>query len=387
MENTGRKSSERNEWIDCLRGLSILVVMASHGVMPVMSLLPRPGHLSSISSNGCLGVSVFFVISGFLITSNALRRYDRLPKIDFGQFYAMRVARILPPLLLFIAVMLGLALLKAPDFTPPSWAKFTTAVYKALTLQYNSHCLHGGAVPGLEAWRVLWSLSIEELFYLFFPIACFLTRRKIVFVGLLLIMITDGPLARRTLMDLYGWWGAADQLSTGCLAAILVAQIRQGHLRVNAWWSIACLTVGTAMLAYGFAFTNISTAYRWVPSLIGIGAALLVFGAAFGPRAVPLTLRPFTAVLAAFGRASYEIYIFHSALRIGLGGKVTQLVARRWPQPVGNAIGVTIVLVALIFLLATGTAKFFSEPINRSIRRFYRTPPQSPEPLPIPTSA
>jgi peptidoglycan/LPS O-acetylase OafA/YrhL len=82
---------DRNLLIDCLRGFSILIVVGTHG---------------ALTAQGYFGVSIFFVISGFLITRNTIKRYGDLSGTHIFKFYRMRAARILPCLLLFLLTML-----------------------------------------------------------------------------------------------------------------------------------------------------------------------------------------------------------------------------------------------------------------------------------------
>jgi peptidoglycan/LPS O-acetylase OafA/YrhL len=116
--------------------------------------------------NGYYGVVIFFTISGFLIMGNTLRRYGEPAAVDFREFYLMRAARILPPLLLFTAVALALGYLSIKPFRVPDTALLNSAAFAALTFQYNSYYLTVANVPGMIHWQPLWSLSIEEMFWL-----------------------------------------------------------------------------------------------------------------------------------------------------------------------------------------------------------------------------
>src|SRR5580698_11182640 len=103
MANTPALRSAR---VDFLRGVAIFAVLALHFSLtynlvksPLAQLLP-PAWIRAAVNNGNYGVTIFFVISGFLITSNNLRRYGELQRVRLRQFYALRFARIIPPLLL-----------------------------------------------------------------------------------------------------------------------------------------------------------------------------------------------------------------------------------------------------------------------------------------------
>ncbi|HDV6323911.1 TPA: acyltransferase, partial [Burkholderia multivorans] len=112
----------RNARIDLLRGISILLVLLHHFNIPyalgdtaVARAFGRDA-VHAVVRNGNYGVTMFFVISGYLITSNARRRWGNLGAIDVRTFYVSRVARIVPCLLLLLAIVDGLAAAGVPVF-------------------------------------------------------------------------------------------------------------------------------------------------------------------------------------------------------------------------------------------------------------------------------
>jgi peptidoglycan/LPS O-acetylase OafA/YrhL len=152
-----------------LRGISIVLAILFHVKIrfPILKSdaadwLPHR-LLRALTESGFEGVSIFFVISGFLITKHTLRRHGTLAKMDLRSFYVRRAARILPFLLLLVTVLSILHLLGVPNFTiDTSRQSLSRAVFSALFLHLNWYEATTGYLPG--AWDVMWSLSIEEVF-------------------------------------------------------------------------------------------------------------------------------------------------------------------------------------------------------------------------------
>jgi peptidoglycan/LPS O-acetylase OafA/YrhL len=107
----------RNLLIDCLRGFSILIVVGTHG---------------ALTAQGYFGVSIFFVISGFLITRNTLKRYGDLSRTHIFKFYRMRAARILPCLLLFLLTMTVLFWIGVEGFVPARPSLIGSGIFNAI---------------------------------------------------------------------------------------------------------------------------------------------------------------------------------------------------------------------------------------------------------------
>ncbi|WP_368859875.1 acyltransferase family protein, partial [Escherichia coli] len=110
-------------------------------------------------------VIIFFVISGFLITRAAIERWGSLEAVPWGQFLWRRFARIYPCLLLLLAILATLHAIEMPGFVLEN-TSLARATISALTLHLNWLEAQVGYLPA--AWNVLWSLSIEEAFYLAF---------------------------------------------------------------------------------------------------------------------------------------------------------------------------------------------------------------------------
>jgi len=166
---------------------------------------------------------MFFVVSGFLITSLSLRRWGSLDRVPIAPFYRLRAARILPCLLLLLAVLSVLHLAEVPGFTiPPERASLGRALLAGIGFHVNWLEGHRGYLPA--NWDVLWSLSIEETFYVLFPLVCLALRRERSMLWPLLALIVIGPFNRVALAgqqpwDDYHWLSGMDGIAFGCLAA------------------------------------------------------------------------------------------------------------------------------------------------------------------------
>jgi peptidoglycan/LPS O-acetylase OafA/YrhL len=190
--------------IDVLRGISILAVVLLHILIRFSFVHIHLGHdwprLSRriVFNNGGNGVTLFFAISGFLITLTSLRRFGSLAGMRPAVFYRIRFARIMPLLLLLLAVLSILHLAHVDGFRiNENFFTLPRALFSALTFHLN--WLEASRNAWLPAcWTVLWSLSIEEMFYLFFPIVCILLLRRgrwgtTAWLGLALLLVTLGP--------------------------------------------------------------------------------------------------------------------------------------------------------------------------------------------------
>jgi len=229
------RPSDRIDGVDLLRGLAIFFVLMNHVNMRlVIADIPYAEHLphqlvSSLVWNGQRGVQIFFAISGFLITTTTLRRWGSLSNTSLRGFYLMRFARIAPLLFLLLAVLSALHLAHLHNFVvQEKTGGLPRALLAALTFHVNVLEAHRGYLPG--NWDILWSLSIEEMFYLFFPLAArFLGRHKL-FIALLLAFVVAGPFARTVLTHgnevwrEYSYLGGMDAIALGCLTALFLSR-------------------------------------------------------------------------------------------------------------------------------------------------------------------
>lgn len=321
--NSAAPRSMRHPGIDRLRGLAIVLVVLHHiGLRMLLrdtvlgEWLPRR-LLNALNYNGYEAVFVFFVISGFLIAGNALDRWGDLSRIDLGTFYRRRAARILPCLLALVG---GLALLHAlavPDYVidrPGQSLGGTVAA--ALGLYLNWYEGHTGYLPG--NWDVLWSLSIEEVFYLGFPLVCLLTRRRALLVPLLVVLALSLPWALASITGNEVW---KEKAYLPGMAAIATGVL--GALWVRAWPSSArdarvLRGFGAAAMLAMMLFT---APWLWhalhdgVMLMLTLATLCLLVGMA-APSSAPRHVRSF-GWLESWGRLSYEVYLTHMFVVFG----------------------------------------------------------------------
>jgi peptidoglycan/LPS O-acetylase OafA/YrhL len=349
-------SQTRNRAIDALRGFSILIVMLLHRVAPTPNLIRSTPWAVKPIVNGGYGVSMFFVMSGFLISGNVLKRNGYLHKIEMEQFYAMRVGRIMPCVLLFIAVYFVLFSTNTARFVPAPPALFYDGVKSLFQLQYGSFYLTRGNVPGMIAFSPLWSLSIEETFYVFFPVVCFFLRSDRLILGLAAIFAGLGPFMRPLFPDMYLFWGAVDLLAMGCIAAKIVFAVHNRPIYRRA--AIALILAGVAGLSACFFLTSIRDDSQWALSVIGLSTAALLIGVSFDsvPGGANRLLNTLLLPLGFLGRMSLQLYIFHVMVReLLIPGK-----------------GGSYLILTLLIAGAWALERWFLEPANVRIRAMYR---------------
>ena len=358
--------------VDTLRGLSILAVVLLHlkirlahgGHHPGAALPPWLSRL--LFNNGNNGVTVFFAISGFLIATTSLRRFGSLDRLRPAAFYRLRFARIAPLLLLVLAILAALHLASVPEFTiRPDRASLPRALLAALTFHLNWLEAARGWLPA--AWDILWSLSIEEMFYLVFPLACalLLGRRggALVFGALLLALVVAGPWARsfRETNEIWqekSYLGGMDAIALGVACALLAARLRGRALP-----GLRLLMPAGAALLLWIAIWPRWAVMRFIGeqgldgTILALATCAIVLATAPGGRPGPALGAP----LRWLGRHSYEVYLTHEFLVVP--GCAIWLRWQRGPLWLWVAA-----LVLASAALGAVVARWFSEPLNRRLR-------------------
>jgi peptidoglycan/LPS O-acetylase OafA/YrhL len=365
------RSWTRLDGVDLLRGLAIFFVLMNHVNMQLLGAkvpytkgMP-PQLVSSLVWNGQLGVQIFFAVSGFLITSTTLRRWGSLSRVNVREFYQLRFARIAPLLLLLLAVLSCLHLANVSKFVvQEKTGGLGRALLAALTFHINLLEARRGYLPA--SWDILWSLSVEEMFYLFFPLACRLFRRGRFLLVPLLVFVVLGPFARSHAFNPnpvwreYSYLGGTDAIALGCLTALFVGRHRLS--RTMLW---AAGSVGTALLVFSLGFSI--RAYAWGLGRNGLNMTILAVGACMVIAVAAQTqwqaigaLKPVLRL----GQRSYEVYLTHGFIVLGLFRLFVIANKPMWFVP---ALFISVILLAA--MLGELVSRCYSEPMNRWLRR------------------
>jgi peptidoglycan/LPS O-acetylase OafA/YrhL len=277
----------RNPRIDTLRGVSVLLVLLHHFniayVLRDTALARAFGWdaVHAVVRNGNYGVTMFFVISGYLITSNARRRWGCLGAIDARTFYVSRIARIMPCLLLLLVLVNGLAAASVPIFRnhAPLGEPVSFWLVNFASLTFWMNVLIGSYGWVNYALGVLWSLSVEEVFYLSFPLLCIALRRDGRLFAFWACVVAIGPLYRATHSGdeggfLYAYFACFDGIAIGCCTALLAERPlwRALAMRATQWLTVAGMTV--LYLAWPIAQSHVLGVTG-----VALGTAVLLIGA------------------------------------------------------------------------------------------------------------
>jgi peptidoglycan/LPS O-acetylase OafA/YrhL len=378
MNSIAKPRYYRNTGIDILRGLSILFVVLLHlnihfslGDSFVKEWLPSKLY-SLLFWSGYNGVVVFFTLSGYLITLSAISKWGAVHKLNAKQFYLLRAARILPLLCALLILLSSLHLLGVPAFViNPDKASLVKVLLATLTFQMNWLQIQVGYLPA--NWDVLWSISIEESFYFFFPLLCLLVRSEKQFVGFLLVFFVISPWARVGLfpgneLGDRNHLAYVDAIAMGCIVAL--ACVHSNLKKVVSW---IALVVGGNLLIFSFAYKG--TIYRLGLTTNGLNISLLILGTGLTliwlhnnvrSKKQCLKLSWTYAWLVNWGRYSYEIYLTHMFIVIGASAVHKEL------SSVPDLL-IPFLLCACLASYWFGKVIFhwFSEPLNQKIRNHF----------------
>ena len=296
--------------LDGLRALAVIAVLLYHAGQTWI-----PG--------GFLGVEMFFVISGYLITSLLLAEWDQHGRVDFKSFWLRRARRLFPALIALLVVVVGWSVVFLPaEVAALRGDTLSTAGYVNNWYQIFSHKSYFESVGRPSLLRHMWSLAVEEQFYLIWPLAFSLLMSRLRPRQVLLLILT-AALASIVLMavlyqpntDPSRVYYGTDTRAAGLLFGVALAYFwRPGQAVGGAGGGILDVVGLTAFVTLGACFAFINEfqpfLYHGGFSLTGLATAELL-AVAVHPRArlVPRVLS--LGVLRWVGLRSYGIYLWH----------------------------------------------------------------------------
>jgi peptidoglycan/LPS O-acetylase OafA/YrhL len=342
-------SSAREPGLDLMRAIAILWVMLWH-----MHFALRPGIWSGPGRYGWMGVDLFFVLSGYLIGSQLLRPYTRGSRPSIGGFYLRRAFRVLPAYLTVLLFYFAIPGFREAPGLSPAWQFLT------FTENFRIDYLHD------QAFSHVWSLCVEEHFYLVLPLLILLLMRRPSFgkaLTVILAILCFG-IAIRTYIYLHHiaifprdddafalayveriYYPTHTRLD-GLLAGVTMATIKTFH---PAWWQRA-VSHGYLLLVGGFALCAgamwlFNDRLSFPASVIGfpllaVGLGLLI-ASSIAPSS-PLSKIPGFSLIAAL---AYSAYLTHK--------EIIHFLRSHWPRLVeGGGWLALVIYFALSFLAA-----------------------------------
>jgi peptidoglycan/LPS O-acetylase OafA/YrhL len=297
-------------WLDGLRGVAILLVLAYH-----FGLLP----------GGFFGVDLFFVLSGFLITTLLVEEWECRGTISLKRFYLRRSLRLLPAFCLLLLAGYAFTLL----FRPADVAAYGREMCIAGCYLANWPHLHGAALPTMGH---TWSLSTEEQFYLLWPLLLLSMLRLRVSRRTILLTVAGGILASAAVrallfsahpprgpelgqftMELYvAIYARADSLLSGCFVGLLAAwnMLPRSPLWQRASGGATLAAVSALAYTVGHAAADQFQNFYGRFTFVALMTALILSYQVSAPSGFVVRLLG-CAPLVFVGRISYGLYLYH----------------------------------------------------------------------------
>jgi peptidoglycan/LPS O-acetylase OafA/YrhL len=323
-----RREGHRRD-IDGLRAVAVLAVVAYHAGLPC---------------SGFVGVDVFFVISGFLITGLLLDE----PHIDLWNFYARRARRLLPAMLIVAVATCaaGVTLLSATEAL-----RLTDSAVAGMLMMANFHFAanSGGYFDGnanLMPLLHLWSLAVEEQFYILWPLLLAFTPRRWLSQAVVALIVLSFVAAELVTQEaaFYGMPLRLWELAAGGILAIAGTQGRAFHANLGAILLLVSMAVPYPT------FPGIGA----IPAVAG--AVLVLFGNGAGVAGRIFSMRPMVYI----GLISYPLYLWHWPL----------LAINRATYVGESPVAMRTALCALAIALAAATYRWIERPFRQTRRDF-----------------
>ena len=295
--------------INGLRAIAVGAVILYHAQISILGHQPFKG--------GFIGVDIFFVISGYLITSIILKELITTGSFSFKYFYERRIRRILPALLFVMLMSLPFAWIY---LMPSSFIDFSKSILYSLGFSSNFYFHYSGQIYGAESGLLkpflhTWSLSVEKQFYILFPILLLVTfkyfRKYLIHIMILGFLISLGladwgsrnyPSFNFYVLPTRGW-----ELLAGSILAYF--EINNGKRSENKTLNLIFPTIGLILIVHSILFFNDGMFHPSFYTLSPIiGVCLIIW---FANKNELITKVLSTKLFVGIGLISYSLYLWH----------------------------------------------------------------------------
>ena len=295
--------------IDGLRAIAVGAVIFYHAQITIFGEKPFKG--------GFIGVDIFFVISGYLITLIILKELNSTGSFSFKRFYERRVRRILPALTIVILSSLPFAWMY---LLPSSFIDFSKSILYSLGFTSNFYFHYSGQEYGaenglLKPFLHTWSLAVEEQFYIFFPIVLLIIFKYFrgylihffVFSLVVSLVLADWSSKNYPSVSFYFLHTRIWELLAGSILAYF--EIKRGHRSQNKLLNLILPSVGLFLIIFTIIFFKLHFPHPSFYSLPAILGVCLIIWFANSKEIVTRILS--TKLLVGIGLISYSLYLWH----------------------------------------------------------------------------
>ena len=295
--------------IDGLRAIAVAAVILYHSQIKILGYQPFKG--------GFIGVDIFFVISGYLITSLILKELITTGTFSFKHFYERRIRRILPVLLFVMLVSLPFAWIY---FIPSNLINFSESILYSLGFSSNFYFHYSGQEYGgrnglLIPFLHTWSLSVEEQYYILFPIVSFIIFKYLrKYFSIILIIsfiislsVADWGSKNYPSANFYFLHARMWELLAGSILAYF--EIKLGRRGKNQALNLILPSIGVLLIGCTIFFFNneiFHPSFYTLPSIIGV--CLVIW---FSHKDELITKILSSKLFVGVGLISYSLYLWH----------------------------------------------------------------------------
>ena len=295
--------------IDGLRAIAVVAVILYHAQITIFGHQPFKG--------GFIGVDIFFVISGYLITSIILKELITTGSFSFKHFYERRIRRILPALLFVMLVSLPFAWMY---LLPSSLINFSKSILYSLGFSSNFYFWYSGQ-QYFDEWSMYkpflhtWSLSVEEQYYIIFPVVLLITFKYFrkylinILIFLTILSVLMAQLGSKTISSssFYFLHTRMWELLSGSILAYF--EITLGHRSKNKKMNFILPSIGLFLIVYFILFYDnkiFHPSFYSLPPIIG--TCLIIW---FSHKDEFITKILSTKLFVGIGLISYSLYLWH----------------------------------------------------------------------------